>query len=56
MNQRNYFKYVSTLILLSLCGYLPFYHEERAITVRIIRSGKFDFDDEEGGDISDEGK
>jgi len=39
-----------------LCGYLPFYHEERAITVRLIRLGKFDFDDEEWEDISDEAK
>jgi len=47
---------VGVVLYVLLCGYLPFYHEERAITVRLVRSGKFDFDDEEWSGVSDNAK
>jgi len=47
---------LGVVLYVLLCGYLPFYHDERAITVRLVRSGKFDFDDEEWKDISDNAK
>lgn len=47
---------LGVVLYVLLCGYLPFYHEERAITVRLVRSGKFDFDDEEWADVSDTAK
>jgi len=47
---------LGVVLYVLLCGYLPFYHEERAITVRLVRAGKFDFDDEEWANISDDAK
>lgn len=47
---------LGVVLYVLLCGYLPFYHEERAITVRLVRSGKFDFDDEEWAGVSDHAK
>jgi len=47
---------LGVVLYVLLCGYLPFYHEERAITVRLVRSGKFDFDDEEWAAVSDNAK
>jgi len=47
---------LGVILYVLLCGYLPFYHEERSMTVRLIRAGKFTFDDEEWGDISDNAK
>lgn len=47
---------LGVVLYVLLCGYLPFYHEERAITVQLVRKGKFDFDDEEWKDISDNAK
>jgi len=39
-----------------LCGYLPFYQEDRNLTARLIRIGKFEFDPEEWSEISKEAK
>jgi len=47
---------LGVVLYVCLCGYLPFYHDERAITVRLVRSGKFDFDDEEWKGISNNAK
>jgi len=47
---------LGVVLYVLLCGYLPFFHEERAITVRLVRQGKFEFDDEEWGTISSDAK
>lgn len=47
---------LGVVLYVLLCGYLPFFHEERAITVRLVRAGKFEFDDEEWGHISQDAK
>jgi len=47
---------LGVVLYVLLCGYLPFYHDQRAITVKLVRSGNFDFDDEEWKDISDNAK
>lgn len=47
---------LGVVLYVLLCGYLPFYHEKRSITVRLVRKGKFDFDDDEWADISAEAK
>lgn len=47
---------LGVVLYVLLCGYLPFYHEERAITVRLVRAGRFDFNDEEWDNVSDEAK
>merc|ERR1712242_688326 len=47
---------LGVVLYMLLCGYLPFFHEERAITVRLVRAGKFEFDDEEWGHISKDAK
>eukprot|EP00494_Astrolonche_serrata_P025164 UN25425 len=44
------------ILYVLLCGYLPFYHDDRAITAKLVRRGTFEFDDEEWGDISDGAK
>ncbi len=43
-------------MFLSLCGYLPFYQEDRNLTARLILIGKFEFDPEEWSEISKEAK
>ena len=47
---------LGVVLYVLLCGYLPFYHDEYIITIKLIRRGKFEFDDEEWGSISDDGK
>jgi len=47
---------LGVVLYVLLCGYLPFYHEERSITVKLIRSGEVLFDEEEWGDISEDAK
>lgn len=47
---------LGVVLYVLLCGYLPFYHERRNITVKLVRKGEFDFDDEEWRDISDDAK
>lgn len=47
---------LGVVLYVLLCGYLPFYHEQRAITVRLVRAGRFDFDDEEWKNVSDDAK
>merc|ERR550539_1735664 len=39
-----------------LCGYLPFYQEDRAMTAKLIRIGRYEYDDEEWGTITKEAK
>jgi len=47
---------LGVVLYVLLCGYLPFYHEERSITVQLVRQGRFAFDDEEWADVSNEAK
>lgn len=39
-----------------LCGYLPFYQEDRSTTARLIRLGRYEYDPEEWSVITDEAK
>merc|ERR1719210_2661066 len=39
-----------------LCGYLPFYHDDRHFTAKLIRLGRYEYDPEEWEEISDEAK
>jgi len=39
-----------------LCGYLPFYHEDRGKSHRLIQNGQFEFYPEEWSEISDKAK
>jgi len=47
---------LGVVLYVLLCGYLPFYHEKRSITVKLVRKGNFDFDDEEWVAISADAK
>jgi len=47
---------LGVILYVLLCGYLPFYHEERAVTVKLVRAGYFEFDDAEWGEISNDAK
>merc|ERR1719499_145507 len=39
-----------------LCGYLPFYQEDRTMTAKLIRLGRYEYDPEEWSVITDEAK
>lgn len=39
-----------------LCGYLPFYQEDRATTARLIRLGRYEYDPEEWSAITENAK
>jgi len=39
-----------------LCGYLPFYQEDRSMTAKLIQLGRYEYDPEEWSVITDEAK
>lgn len=47
---------LGVILYVLLCGYLPFYHEQRAVTVKLVRAGVFEFDPAEWSEISPEAK
>jgi len=47
---------VGVILYVLLCGYLPFFHEDRTYTAKLIRRGKFIFDPEEWDVVSDNAK
>lgn len=47
---------LGVVLYVLLCGYLPFYHEQRDTTAKLIRLGRFEFDPEEWSEVSDPAK
>jgi len=43
---------LGVILYVLLCGYLPFYHDDRTMTAKLVRRGTFDFDEEDWGHIS----
>jgi len=47
---------LGVVLYVLLCGYLPFYHDDRHFTAKLIRLGRYEYDPEEWEEISDEAK
>lgn len=47
---------LGVVLYVLLCGYLPFYHDDRHLTAKLVRLGRYEFDPEEWSEISDDAK